>query len=468
LLAIAVLLVATAVGVAAASAGNLSVGVALLAGPGLVAFGFLVIQGPEWCLLGLIAAVVLGFSNDSAQLGSIDIRVPDVFLVALACWVVVVRARHGQRGWIAGRRLFALWLLALGFSIYPLLVQGTTDVGSLIGWIRLVATFGLVWFVPYALFQRRDVEFLLGGIALITTAEIVIAIVGSGVSGFGGSRLAGGNGPNTTGLIAAIVIVLALHGPVPRRRALRLGMLAIGVLGLLLSRSLGSTTAAVVAVGIYGIISVDARRTDNPRSQLIVPLRLLLMVVVGLTVAFALRPGNLPLSSQFGKSTTAHRGVLAYGGLELFRQEPVFGIGWQRAPEEIGSPEVNAALRARFGDAVNPLFIPEEGRTTEIHNSYVQVLAEAGLVGFFLMVAVMITMGRGIRRILQSLRWNRALYVSARCAVVGIVVVLVWWNDNTLYGAQPETVLCATFLGLLATMPLIARADREQQSVDVT
>ena len=77
----------------------------------------------------------------------------------------------------------------------------------------------------------------------------------------------------------------------------------------------------------------------------------------------------------------------------------------------------------------------------------------------------MITMGRGIRRILRSLRWNQALYVSARCAVVGIVVVLVWWNDNTLYGAQPESVLAATFLGILAAVPMVARAERSDEAV---
>ena len=139
-------------------------------------FGFLVAQGPKWCLLGLITAVVFGYSRDSVTLGSVDLRVP-ICSSRLAGWVVVLRARNGQRRWIAGRRLLTLWLAALGFSLYPLLVHGTVDAGALVGWLRLVATFALVWLVPYALYRLRDIEFLLGGIAFITTTEIFLAVV---------------------------------------------------------------------------------------------------------------------------------------------------------------------------------------------------------------------------------------------------------------------------------------------------
>lgn len=467
LLAIAVLVVAIAAGVAVASSEKVPVGLALVAAPALLAFGFLVARGPQWCILGLVGSVVFGFGNDSVQVGSVDLRVPDMFLVALVVWVIVLRSRGGQRGWIAGRRLLAVWLLAVGFSLYPLLVDGTADAGALVGWLRLVATFALVWFVPYALSRRRDVEFLLGGIALLISAEIAYAILLALSHGSVGSRLTGGNGPNETGLLAALVVVLALHGPVPRRPPVRLVMLAVGVIGLLMSRSLGSTAAAVVAVGIYGVQAVNARRVSNPRAQLIVPTRLLVMVVLGLGIAFALRPSNLPISSKFGTSTTAHRAVLADAGFELFLERPVFGIGWQRAPHEIGSPEINTILRERFGGHVNPSFIPEEGRTTEIHNSYVQVLAETGLVGFLLLIGVLVAMGRGMAAILRSMRWNLQLYLAARMCVIGIIVIMVWWNDNTLYGAQSESVLIATFVGILAAMPLVSNAERAEHSVEI-
>ncbi len=131
LLGLAVIALACSVGVGVASSTSLPVGVALLTAPALVGFGFLVVQGPKWCLLGLIAAVVFGYSRDSVTLGSVDLRVPDLFLIVLGGWVVVLRARNGQRGGIPGRRLLALWLAALGFSLYPLLVRGSVDAGAL-------------------------------------------------------------------------------------------------------------------------------------------------------------------------------------------------------------------------------------------------------------------------------------------------------------------------------------------------
>jgi O-antigen ligase len=244
-------------------------------------------------------------------------------------------------------------------------------------------------------------------------------------------------------------------------------MLITGVVGLLMSRSLGATAAAVVALGIYGVQSVHARRSTRPSQQLLVPTRLLLLVLVGLAIAIALRPTNLPTSSGFGGSTTAHRTVLADAGIELFQEQPVLGVGWQRSSDEIGSPTVSSALNERFGAWVNPDFIPTTGKTAEVHNGYIQVLAEAGLVGFGLLLAVFFIMGRGIARLLRVLRTEPRLYVSARAATIVLVVILVWWNDNALFGMQPESVLAATCLGILAAIPVVAADNRVEQATKV-
>jgi hypothetical protein len=33
-----------------------------------------------------------------------------------------------------------------------------------------------------------------------------------------------------------------------------------------------------------------------------------------------------------------------------------------------------------------------------------------------------------------------------------IFAILIWWNDNALFGAQPETVFLAFFLGALRSV----------------
>jgi O-antigen ligase len=241
-------------------------------------------------------------------------------------------------------------------------------------------------------------------------------------------------------------------------------MIAVGLSGLLMSRSLGSTAAAVLALGVFGVQAVRTRRR-GPNQQLVVPTRLLVLVCIGLAVAGALRPTNLPSSSSFGRSTTVHRVILADAGLELFAEHPVLGVGWQRAPEEIAAPSITDALHARYGSFANPEFIPSADSTTEVHNSYVQVLAESGLVGFSVLIALLFIMGRGIALVLRSVRSNPRLYVAGRAAVVLLVVTLIWWNDNTLYGAQPESVLAATYLGVLAAVPGVALRNRGSVTV---
>ena len=221
-----------------------------------------------------------------------------------------------------------------------------------------------------------------------------------------------------------------------------------------MTRSLGGTAAAVVALGIYGVRAARGRR-DGRRESLVTPSRLLLMLVAGLAIATILRPTNLPGSPEFGHSSTMHRIVLADAGLQLFAEEPLTGIGWQRTKDEIGAPELNADLRDHYGTSVNPHFFPEVDRTTTVHNAYVQILAESGLVGFVLFLVLLVGFAQGITRVLRDARANRDLFICARAALVLLFATMIWWNDNALFGSQPETVLAALFLGILAAVPVI-------------
>ena len=258
-------------------------------------------------------------------------------------------------------------------------------------------------------------------------------------------------------MLAVLVLVLAIHGPVPRRRSLRYTMVVVGAVGLLMTRSLASTAAAVVVLGVYGLRGIYQRR-DRSRANLLTPSRVLLMLVVGLVVATVLRPSNLPGSSEFGYSTTVHRLVLADAGLHLFAERPLTGVGWQRGPEEIGAPALNAVLRTEWGTGVNPNFFPRGAHGASVHNAYIQILAESGVLGFIAFVAALIAIAAGIVRVLRAVRPHPVLYLCMRATLVLLLVILVWLNDNPLYGAESETVLMAMFLGMFASAPAILRA----------
>jgi O-antigen ligase len=319
-----------------------------------------------------------------------------------------------------------------------------------------VATFSLVWLVPYAVRTLRDMEFVLGTLALAITVQVGASATVNLAQGKIDGRLAGANGPNSTGMLAVLLIVLALHGPVPRRRSLRWTMFVVGTIGLLMTRSLASTAAAVIVLGFYGLRGVYRGR-NQAKSGLLVPSRILLMLAVGLVVATTLRPSNLPGAEGFGSSTTVHRLILADGGLRLFAQHPLTGVGWHNTRFEIGKPEVNQALRDTWGEDVNQNFFPSGSRGASPHNAYVQILAESGIVGFLAFLAAAVSIGFGVLRVLRSAKRQHTLYLCMRVTLVMIVVIMLWLNDNPLYGAQPETVLLALFLGLFAAAPAVLR-----------
>ena len=93
----------------------------------------------------------------------------------------------------------------------------------------------------------------------------------------------------------------------------------------------------------------------------------------------------------------------------------------------------------RFPGA-NEGFFPDVNPGT-VHNAYISVLAETGLVGIVALVAAFVVVRRRLRDFAVTLDGeDRAVFDTIRLL---LVVVLIWWNDDPLFGAQPETVLAA-------------------------
>jgi O-antigen ligase len=385
------------------------------------------------------------------HVGPIDLRAIDVFWVALIVWMIAERQRAGRvRAADVGQRQLVVFLAALALSLLPLLIDATSGSdGNVVAWLRLAQTFSLVALVPYAVSSTEDGEFVIGAVELAVAAEMVRAIVNAVLVGQVGQRLQGGNGPNTSGLLAAVLIVTAVHAPVPRARWLRVAMVVLGSIGLVMAESLGATVAVAGTLAIFGLRSVSTTRVRS--SALLTPTRVIVLLVAATVFAMTLRSENLPVSDNFRRSTTIHRVILAEAGIELFLQHPIFGVGWQRSPEAVQNKELNDQLRSRFGSSVNPQFLPDQS-PTGVHNAYVQIATEAGLLGIVGFLIFLVALIRGIRTLLRRLAADPRRYACARCAVAVLVVVAIWLNDNALYGAQPELVLAATMIGLLAAM----------------
>ena len=150
-----------------------------------------------------------------------------------------------------------------------------------------------------------------------------------------------------------------------------------------------------------------------------------------------------------------------------FRPSPNFGVGFSRSvlPEVLADPSLTSGLHRWFPNARVDLFpdlsncliehqFTGAGPTSScqvgsVHNVYIQVAAEEGLIGLLTLVVVALIVRRRVRSLRACAR-DPAILATLRWATLLLIVVLIWWNDNPLYGGQPETLLAALALGILA------------------
>ena len=203
-----VVLVALVVGLGIGRVPSVSPIPFLLAGPALVLFIALVIGRPELALCALCAGSVLGWDNNTLAFGSVDLRITDLFFVALVIWVIFARRREPDgRGADVGQRQLLLWFIGLAISLYPVIIL--TGAGALtepmLAVLRLFETLSLVWIVPYVARTVKDLRVIFGVLAVVLTYEVGRSIISSGVSGTLNESLEGANTKNTMGLLAAIL-----------------------------------------------------------------------------------------------------------------------------------------------------------------------------------------------------------------------------------------------------------------------
>lgn len=399
----------------------------------------------------LVAMTCLGFYRQSVALGQINLRPTDLAYVLLVIMLLVRPhpPRHEARRPM-GQVQVGVLLAVFGISLFPVIVNGQGGLSSLVAWLRLVQTVSLVWLVPYALrtdqLRRRASAAIVAGISIELFWALVDQLAGGG---FGG-RLAGHNGPDPEGLLAAVLVVAVVMGRFPSQRPLRWTLVALGLLTLGMTRSVGSILALAIVLGFARPLLVrDVWR--RRKAILGRPAQLLVLVAAAFVVVVLVRPNQLPGSSEFANSSTMNRVILGTAGMDIFVHHPVTGVGWQRSsdPQILAAPGVLAELHHLYPDSKDGLF-PSPTGTATVHDAYIQILAEAGLLGGLAAIVTFVAVIARIRRARFARlpdSWDRAMAASA---VATLLLVAIWWNDNPLFGAQPETVLAAFSLGLLA------------------
>ena len=256
----------------------------------------------------------------------------------------------------------------------------------------------------------------------------------------------------------SIALALAAAGISSRRqdlpaRSLFPLALVAGVLGFVVAGSLAA--AGGLALGV-GVLWLAARRRFAPGwRQVLALVGVVAVVAAGVSAVrgdaladflrfVGVRGDNPPV----GVETYSQRTVLAYIGLRIAEDNPLVGVGWQRSSRpDVFEPYVDDARR-RFPDVVDLAF-PAPGHEWGVQNLYIQMLADAGVVGLALLLLVGATA--------LTLAWRAAARAPTPWAVgAGLLVVCALltlageWSSLGIVAGIPLTAASSLLLGLAA------------------
>ena len=398
---------------------------------------------------------------------SIDVRLSDAAALAVVVAALVSAARHGISRlrpalllWVPGLLLLA-WLAFE--TVRPASLDDARFDDHAVTLLRLGEYALLALAVPLLVRRAEDLAIVLGGLVLWSTVATAVALVQFfGLDIFDAST-AGWRYPSFLGrhdlaALSALATGLAAAGIVVGRRRIPAGglfaiALAAGVLGMVLA---GSVTAAVgLAVGAV-VLALAGRRRYSPSGRQLLAL-VAIVAVVGSGVT-AIRSEALDDFLQFvglredrqvlAVESYSQRAVLAYLGLRIFQDHPIVGVGWQRSsrPDEF-EPYLDDA-HERFPDVVELAF-PAPGREWGVQNLYVQMLADAGVIGLVLLLAV------GAAGLI--LAWRTAFHATNPWAAgAGLVVLCALltlageWASLGIVAGIPLQAATSLLLGLAA------------------
>ena len=398
---------------------------------------------------------------------TIDVRLSDVAVLVVLIAAVIAATQYGiaRLGaarwlWIWGAALLA-WLAFQTFR--PVSLDDALFDDHLVSFLKLVEYGLLAVAVPLLVRRSADLTILLGGLVLWAGVAVAVALLQFfGVDIFGawnaGWRQPSFLGHHDLAALSAVALALATAGIVSRRRELpahSLFWLALvaGVLGLVVAGSLAA--AGGLAVGV-AVLWLGARVRFRPGGRQTLALVAIVAVVAGGVAAvrgdaledflrfIGVRGDNPPV----GVETYSQRTVLAYIGLRIARDNPLLGVGWQRSSRpEVFEPYVDDARR-RFPDVVDLAF-PAAGREWGVQNLYIQVLADAGVIGLMLLLLV------GASAL--TLAWRAAARAPTPWAVgAGLLVVCALltlageWSSLGIVAGIPLQAASCLLLGLAA------------------
>jgi hypothetical protein len=428
-------------------------------------------------IFAAVAVVSFAFVSPYAlpillEVGALHFRCIDIFSGILTCIVLMQFAVHRDLTVLQEFRAFYVplvpFLLYIGISLANVgFTQPNVLNASLVSYIRLISTALLSPLLYLSLKNKNDLRIFHTLLVLFSIASVL----GSSLEGqytqrvdataLNSERISGSFlSINTFGLVSGLLVVYALIKRDGKFRVLyRVIPLACGLMGLFLAKSASSALATAGASALY-LSTMRTRRGSTFKWMRWSVVGTALLVVTVLAIRTWRQNDAIGLANVSGGSF-AHRFMIGQAGLWIFLDHPFIGVGWQASVTEafLHSPVLNAALMQKFPELPKTYFL--EG-ASQLHNMYIHILAELGIVGFGLFIYACVHIGKAVIELLRSPHYGSPYNAWAQFYALGLVVLLIWWNHSPLYGGQTESYLAFIFLAALATVARLEKSERQQ------
>ena len=396
--------------------------------------------------LGLLTALTF-FEGAPGFAGSLSV-VKLTTLAILAAWVCLSAAGGGLPFLPRERPVLTATILLLAVVAAASTLWAEDAAVAESGTWRLVQMLLLLFLVFAAVRDRTSLLLFawafIGG-AVLTT---LVALAGGGGAGGGSTVRFGGYLGNPNNLAAALLPALALCGFMflgSRRSLERLLLAACGgvlLVALFLSESRGGLVGLAVAV-------VAAIALAGPARRRVLAVVLVLLVFAAGYFAIAASSGTRHRVTSFSAAESTGRVDLWNVGIRMFERHPVEGVG-------LDNFTVLAPRYIERGFSVERADLILKRTGTAVHNTYLNVLAELGVVGevvfLGLVVAILGAALGAVRALARSA--DRETELLARGLLAGTAGMLAAYF---FFSAQYEKQLWLV-LGALVALPTVAAA----------
>jgi O-antigen ligase len=318
-----------------------------------------------------------------------------------------------------------------------------------VSWIRSLAIF---FVIATTVWQPRHLRLIAGAFVVGAVIAVLLGLLGIGAAdvtapgAVAEGRLTGGAGdPNllAAGLVPAIVLaaMLAATAKRPAQRVLALLSIPLFVVGIVQTQSRGAF------IGLFAMIIAALVLARGRRLQIVLAT---LGVVAVAAAAFAAYPNALARLTDSEASGSSGRADLWTVAWRVSEDHPLAGVGLSNYPV------VAADYLRRPGTLTAVNLIAD--RPHVVHNTYLGMLAESGIVGAGIFLGMVLAALDAVRR--AARRLGPGGHTAQRAFAIGVLIAAIGMLTTAFFlssGPDPRMWL------LLALGPAVLSASERSR-----